>query len=381
MPRAAWVIALLAGVAFIRFPAIGTHNEVSYRTVALVLMLLSAVLTLGVFIFLNINRWTGILIVWAPISAIVASLALSSGTQLYTKYSFEAIAVLCAGSILYSAMVLSIDNVEVIKDAMILFCIIHIAYAWSQRQAFGVYGSCGLMATTNDASAFLAVCAPACFRKRRWPFLLAWPLGFYAIPACIGVIGTFVALVVWLCLAGNRLIVFGACAGCIVMFVVYSTFVDAPSTSRFEMWAMAYRDVIDNRTSTGMSTWPIGFGVGNWILYYTTQFNAGRYTTDFVRLHNTFLESFAEMGIVWVAAVAGYLTDIARRITAKNRSEICGLVACIVVNCSNSTFKLNMACGVFILTWLAMVEIALRKNKGIALCPGPLLKLSPRFVI
>lgn len=287
---------------------------------------------------------------------------LSSGGQLYTKYSFEAVAIACSGVILYSAIVLKLDNTEIVKDAMILICIMHIIYAGHQRLAHDLHNTYGFMATPDDASGLLAVCAPACFRKWRWLFLLAWPFGFYVIPSCIGVIGTAAALVVHFWFSGYRFI---PLVVCLAAFIAYAKWVDAPGTTRFTMWAMAYKDVIDE-TAPGypnIKTWPIGFGPGNWEVYYAWKLEAGKYPTDFVRLHNTFLEGFVELGLPWVAAVAGYLSDIWRRFTISSKNEICALVSCALVNCSNSAIKLNMAVGVFIITWLAMLEISLRRGR------------------
>jgi hypothetical protein len=289
-------------------------------------------------------------------------MVLSSGGQLYTKYSFEAVAIACAGVILYSAMVLKLDNAEIVKDVMILICIMHIIYVGHQRIAHGLHNTYGLMATPNDASGLLAVCAPACFRRWRWPCLIAWPFGFCVIPSCIGVIGTSAALIVHFWFSGYRFVPFVVC---LAAFAAYVKWVDAPGTNRFAMWIMAYKDIMENvaPNDSAFKTWPIGFGPGNWKMYYAANLDAGKYPSDFIRLHNTFLEGFAELGLPWVAAVAGYLSDIWRRFTESSKNEICALVACVLVNCSNSAFKLNMAVGVFILTWLAMLEISLRRGR------------------
>lgn len=324
-------------------------NEVSYRTALIVLFHCAAVWCLAFFLFMDVNRWAGLLVFWALASSIICSLVYSRWTILYSVASFDALVELCAGAIIYAIIVLKVTNTDIVKDAMIAACLIHMLYAMAQpRPAYG------LMGNPNDASAFIGICAPAFFRKNRWPFALYLPFGLVKTVSCCGMIAATLALIVALWFMGHHYWpVIVSAVGAVLFFF----FVDTPGFERLDYWRTGYQAAKTNK-------WYLGLGPGNWKLFFADAYSKGLITEHYmVRLHNTFLEGFAEMGIGFVAVVTGYLTDIFRRLTKGSANEMAGLAACFAVNMTDTAFKLNAANGLFIIGWLAMTEVSLRRSK------------------
>ena len=90
---------------------------------------------------------------------------------------------------------------------------------------------------------------------------------------------------------------------------------------------------------------------------------AKAFPEGFQRLHNTFLQNYIEMGVASIIVTLGYYIDIARRMNIFNKaiipiSAIAAITGCCI---ANSVFRMNAINSMFIITWMAILEIELRE--------------------
>jgi hypothetical protein len=124
--------------------------------------------------------------------------------------------------------------------------------------------------------------------------------------------------------------------------------------SRIELWKNALKLSWINQPS-------IGFGLGNWAAIYPGLIKSGGFAQGWIRLHNSFVHGFVEMGIAFPLLIIGYIVNIIRRASVKAVLPIAALGSITVAMCSNSLFRMNALNAMIAVIWFAVLENKLRE--------------------
>jgi hypothetical protein len=304
---------------------------------------------LAAYLFLSVNRWVAALLVLAFVS------------RLYnpTTHSIEAARWVVMGCVWYSIVYahppreeLWLDTLCVIAVAHAVFILAQFAGIQTMMRPVGVFkGWSGLMANPNETAALMAMCAPAFFRRRRWPWLVpviaSWVPARSVMAAVISIAlgGAYAAH-----LAGfSRRLVLGVCVVSIAGVVGYATLV------RFPSYEKRLSFPVDVARKTTPETWIKGMGIGNWKVFYSGAARAGIVQQGRIRMHNTFIEGWIEMGAAFMVLVTGYLLSLAKRTRGDWLASMI-LIAVMVCANVNSMFRINAVNAMIATAWLAYLD-------------------------
>lgn len=327
-----------------------------------VMAILGASAIIGIHV-VQINVWVGLLVFTAAISHIY---------PIYSLYSTLSLFMFMLCVMVYYMLVKDKIKAEYILTPMAIFAMFHSGFLILHFQSIfpPIYGNLkpadgdmmvvGLMSNPNDAAAALAICLPALFRKK-WcwaiPLILA---GLYCAKSTGGILGCFVAGGLFLMMAEIRFKkeIF---AVLVLSLAASLLFIDQPSASvRSEAWREFIYNHFNQTITPGIKNQTFfGIGLGNWEFVRQT---IG--TVDgnglWTNAHNTFVHGFVEMGFPFLVVLAGYSYSILSRIKKAMVIEAAALGAIVTVCNTNSVFQMNAVNGMFIVFWLALVEIELK---------------------
>lgn len=210
----------------------------------------------------------------------------------------------------------------------------------------------GLMANPNETAAIFAMCAPAFLRKRRWPWLLlvvaSWIPARSVMAAMVSLAAGSVYALVQVGAAKKTVLVL--CVGCILLAGLYATFVKMPS------WRFRTEFPVVLAQKTTPAAWVMGIGIGNWPRFYKSTAERGILPMGRIRMHNTFLQTWFEMGLLSLVVMFGYAWGLARRISPKQ--WMFGMVLISILICANvnSMFRMNAATAMVAIAWLAVMD-------------------------
>lgn len=193
------VAAMLLGVVVARYPVDSLRGwfEVCFR--------MGCGFLFSYYLYTEINKWAGLLLLFGVLSHVIPN---------YTSESKDALYALMLGLGFYVLIIKKCTNMNILIGMIAVVAVIQSIFLIFQ--SFGVdpykfffrYMSCsgqveGLMANRNEASAFLAITAPAFFRKKWWWFLLLILPGIYCAKGFGGYLGFCAALLCYsmLCLS------------------------------------------------------------------------------------------------------------------------------------------------------------------------------------
>ena len=256
------------------------------------------------------------------------------------------------GCVFYSIVVMSCVEVDIIIDMMCAVATIHLLSIiyWLYYGAQPV----GLMANRNEAAAFMVICSPAFFRKKWICFIFIPIIGLILTRSFGGILGFCLAVIFYLGMKGHK---FWPICMMIGISILYWKYIDQPGIElRINAWEKAVK-------LSFLNLWSIGFGLGRWREIYPNLVIAKAFPEGFQRLHNTFLQNYIEMGVASIIVTLGYYIDIARRMNIFNKaiipiSAIAAITGCCI---ANSVFRMNAINSMFIITWMAILEIELRE--------------------
>ena len=305
-----------------------------------------------------VNIWVGAFLLLALFSHSIPWLILSGGKYIQTWESYMALSTVMFGCILYS--ILSTIKLEkrILYNMLCIVALINVVFIIFQISGidpyviFGAKGNCsptGLMSNRNETAAFIAICSPAFFRKKWAWFIPLLLLSLFCMRSFNGIIGIGAAVTVFIWLRGRRIA--AVCAGTVatIFFVWYdgvSTTVDA-ITPRLYIWKNAILLTYDNCRVMGV-------GLGNWKIINQILTEAGWFSDGgkWSRIHNSFIQGYVEMGIVFIILVLGYLKSI----LSKNSVHMAALAAIVVCCSTNSLFRMNAINGMVVILWAAMLN-------------------------
>jgi len=316
---------------------------------------IGAMLILAAFTFSYVNVWAGAFLAWVVIGSFVSALLYSDFKILYSGQSIAAIQAITSGVIIYVVIVLVRPAEAWVSN---MFCILLCIHLFCQLAQFITSSAnVGIMYNPNDAGTFAALCSVFFYRKG-W----AW---FWFIPVTSviyaksfgGVVGISLGFVVF-CFMQNYKIGLGAVVVVTLCGIAFVKLIHFPSTNRFGAWKFGIAFAFDN-------LWTVGVGAGNWKVYFNKLYSMGYLTEParktWIRLHNTWVEGFVEMGVPFAFLCAGYVIDKARK-----SASLIGIAVIIGVGMSNSFFKLNQLNGVVAIVLLAMLEVRSgRRSEGL----------------
>lgn len=339
-----WIIAVLMFITAI----VPIRSLVSQRALFEFFFMCAIVVILAMFIYENINKWVGAFLMVALISHALPVFLMTG--KLNTIQSHLVLMNIVAGSVFYCVIVLSCATTDRIMDGMCFLALLHlIAIVFLTGKTW-----VGIMANPNEAAAFMTICAPA-FLRSRWIYFIPIPIAGLCLTRSFGgMLGFCLVIIFYLAMKGHKY------WPSFVMFagaVLYYHVVDKPTVGlRWDAWRQSIQLSL-------LNLWPLGFGLGRWKELYPNLAAIQAMPEGFIRLHNTFLQNYIEMGIASIGVTAGYFINLSRRITHFKRpavpvAAIAGITGCCM---TNSLFRMNAINAMFALAWMAILEIELRK--------------------
>lgn len=342
----AWIIAAVMFVTAV----VPIRSSISQRALFEFFFVCAVVMILAFFIYENINKWVGAFLFLALISHSLPVFLMTG--KLNTLQSHLVLMNIVIGSVFYSGIVLSCSNTEPILDMMCILAIVHfLSIVFLTGGTF-----VGITANRNEAAALMAICSPA-FLRKRWIWLILIPLyGLVLTKSFGGVLGFCLVIVCYFAMKGHKfwpsfLMLFGA--------VFYWNFIDSPTIDlRVNAWQQSIR-------LSFLNLWSLGFGLGRWKELYPKLAMIKAMPEGFIRLHNTFIQNYIEMGVASIVVTAGYFINILRRITYFNMPAVPAAAVAGIAGCcmANSLFRINAINAMLALAWMAILEIKLRKQE------------------
>ena len=335
----------------------------SFRLSFQVLALYACVSILAAYLFNKKYHYPALLLLLGMFASFYPILSLTS---------VQAMNRLVIGVIFYFCIVELRPDKQALYNCFCVLCLIHLLFIFMQAlglEPYHLYGlettsntNIGLTGNINEASAMIALLTPCFFRKKWWMLLPLLAIGLYLAKSFGGILSFSVIICLYFILDERKFTGFMVAAS--LLFSAFF-FADKPEIGpRLSIWIAAIKlyFVTEPINISGIvveKTFLTGFGLGHWATVSKTCFS--NITTDwFDRAHNTFVQSFFELGIAFLFILGGYAKDIIKKI-GKNQIFIFALIS-IVISCSvNSAFRINALNGVIIITWLALIETEWRR--------------------
>lgn len=298
--------------------------------------------------------WAGLLLLWAVISTMSAALLFSGGSILITKQSISALWAMMCGLAVYATIV-SLKPDE--KWILNMLCITLFLHVFCQLSQF-LHGKpgVGIMYNPNGSSGFVALSSVA-FLRPKWIWFWFVPItGLVYAKSFGGVFGASLVAIVYGGIHGFKFLPgFLVCIG----MVFYAVFIDRPGITRAGCWEFVIPWTFQNH-------WTTGCGAGNWKVFFWKLYRADILKDpSWIRIHNTWLEGFTEMGVVFPILIIGFVADNIRRFLKSFPIRIdlalnfASLGAICGVGFANSFFKFNQLNGLIAIVWLALLETKL----------------------
>ena len=360
------IATVFFAVAIFRIPVGGELRALFEYSVRCGIVLLFAA-----YLIKEVNIWAGLFLIVGLISHSLPWFLLSNENQLHTTRSYIALDWLMFGLILYTILVKTDFDIEAIYNMMCVVALIQVVWLVSQRLGYDPYrlvgfkgnlSVTGLMANPNETSAFIAICTPAFFRRKWLWYLPAVVAGIFVLGCLNGIFAVFSVGATFLFLHSDRkksnAFMLSAVAG--LTLIVYDFYSGGASSieQRLYIWKKSIVLTLKNQPF-------LGFGLGNWVnvdqLIVANKAYEG--TTSWSRLHSSFIQGYVEMGVMFLAVLIGYGSDIFRRYRDQVL-PICALAAIVVCCNTNSVFRINAINGMFVILWLSILEKSLRKEVG-----------------
>jgi len=335
------------------------------------------VLTAFAGVLWTVNKWAALFLALSVVSSSVPTL---------TFESQRALKCVIFGLGWYY-IVYQYGNEKMLMDVICVIAFAHFMATCVQwlgiRSAF-VGQVAGLTYNPNEGSAMFALCFSAFLQDGRFKvFHTAIPYKAYLliIVAGLAMIGSFggalavvIGSVFYACVMG------GYCwyvlPSVVVLSGLFYLFIDKPSAGeRWTVWQNAFdmylhKKIIfpNGKECIVPISWKWGCGLGHWETISQKLVQAGIQLLPgnnlaWTRLHNTFLNGLVEMGIGFAVVTIGYLIDTTRQFTKKAIIPFTALVVILVCCSTNSMFRMNAINGMLALTWLAILQKTLRKEK------------------
>jgi len=323
----------------------------SIRAQALVLFEMGIFAAMASYLFFRVNRWIAVFLLLALVSRHFPN-------QVNTV-SLEASRWVLFGCVWY-ALVYNHPP----KQFLDVLCIIAVVNAvvillqWVGVNGMWVFvteskGYPGLMANPNETAAVFAMAVPAFFRPKRWPWLilviLSWIPAKSVMAAVISLaMGTGYALVM---VGASPKVLAAVCALLLGVVVAYAVLVRFPAYEH----RLSFPAEVGSKLKT--SALITGIGVGNWKVLYLNELRRGNISSGRIRMHNTLIQGWVEMGVGFLLIIGGYLLTLSRRIT--NRGEwlyamaLIGIFVCANVN---SMMRMNAVTAMLVIAWLAVMD-------------------------
>lgn len=330
----------------------------------------------------EVNKWAGLFLLLALFSHTFPVFYITEFKVIQTRESYLALNWVIVGCGFYALIVFKcaetkylLTTICIIGLINTLFLIIH----WLGGDPYRLMGlssrdvRCGITANPNESGTLMALCLPAFFRgdkliKSSSPWMPRWYwlspfiiLGVVLSKAFGGVLGSSLAIIIFAGIHGHKL---WPTALILISSFLYYRYVDQPNIDRrLYIWHKAL-SICTNSNPI------IGCGLGNWKLVNRGLEEAGQYTgpLGWIRLHNSFIQGYVEMGVGFIVVIFGYLGDIAMR-ARRNFREIAlplsALGAVAGTMTANSVFRMNAINAMIIITWLAILEIKLKNGKEV----------------
>lgn len=277
--------------------------------------------------------------------------------------SLQSIRIVSIGVLLYFVLSEIKPDEQIIYNVLCIACLINVLFLTLQYfkiadpyLVFNIKSNMsitGLTANRNEASAMIALCAPAFFRDKWMLFIPVLIIGLLIAQSMSGVLAVSLMLMVLAYSYGYKIqsIIFIVVALSMFMFFVHMP----AANQRLDVWIAAIKFYFKETLFTG-------FGLGHWSYvskkYLIEAYQGGAY---FSRAHNTFLQCWFELGFGFVVILGFY----AKKLFFQAKEDIIfrmAIIGILVVCSTNSAFRINFLNGVIIITWLSIIESKWRED-------------------
>lgn len=148
------------------------------------------------------------------------------------------------------------------------------------------------------------------------------------------------------------------CVTAVIATGCWFWFVDKPGINERVMF---WEKLLAAYKSVKPKFWVTGFGIGRWKEVYPQLIESKLLPNGYVRIHNTVIQNYTEMGITWIVIFIGYLVSMFRKINhKKHHIHVMGIIAVFVCSMSNSMFRMNAINAFIAITWLALLQKEVR---------------------
>lgn len=276
----------------------------------------------------------------------------------YERHAYLAFQSIFFGCLIFYFLVKILDssNVVHILNAMVVITICYVIVQILQFFQLDVittgFGCTGLVGNRNTASALIAFCTPAFFRKK-FIYLIIYPIiGLILAKSSGGVIAVCAGTIFYCIIRGWKFwpVFIILLAGNAYLFLYdYSS---ESCLNRWEVWTAGI-DFISKH-------WLFGYGLGHWkVIFSEIDFNGNWYSMA----HNDLFQLFFETGIISVILIIFFLTEkavkISERLKSGNTDSAIFATALIIIFVNSLVnFPWHVAPTAMIaIFWLAMLEV------------------------
>jgi len=213
-------------------------------------------------------------------------------------------------------------------------------------------GLVGFLDNPNIASAFLAMCLPAFFRKKQMLFIPIIIIALFFVHCFGGIVTCILTSTIFLIMKfGRKGLLF--LIPVFLIFAVYcATNENIPNildlSNRKAVWTFHITKLITKRPI-------IGWGLGQ------EQFLAPIIRKEikpadprWLHSHNEPISLTTELGLIGLFFVCGYFITTFLKLKKNNLIITCGLIACLIA--SSSIFAMHSAIGLLLIFYMAMAE-------------------------
>lgn len=210
----------------------------------------------------------------------------------------------------------------------------------------------GFLDNPNIASAFLAMCLPAFFRKERIRLVFFIILALGLIHSFGGILTCVIISAIFLGVKFGRKGLLFLIPVILIFTMYFTTSESVPNildlSNRREVWNFHITKLIPKRPI-------IGWGLGQEpFLASIIRKEIKPDDQKWAHSHNEAISLTTELGLIGLFIVCGYFITTFRKLKKHNLIITCGLVACILA--SLSIFSMHSAIGLLLIIYMAMAE-------------------------
>ncbi len=210
----------------------------------------------------------------------------------------------------------------------------------------------GLLDNPNIASAFLAMCLPAFFRRGKLVFIPLVIIALFFIHSFGGIIACIITSIIFLIIKfRRRSLIFIS-----IIFLILGLYCVKNETAKNVLDLSNRRAVWNFHITKLIPKRPIiGWGLGQErFLSLIIKKEAKQGEPRWLHSHNELISLTTEMGILGLLIVCGYFVSLFKKLKRSNLIITCGLAACI--SASLSIFSIHSAIGLILILYMAMAE-------------------------